>query len=132
MENAQGADVPRGKEESRRLECVEIYVPKTLNNLSLLFQYLQRKLRDRQQAVVIGGFSLYEVDGAYFGERLYEERTLVVRILMTVCSEDPSRLSQEIAALGREVASAVALEEEELWICHYPQTAMIVRLRNVE
>ena len=30
-------------------------------------------------------------------------------------------------ALGSEVAAKVALEEEELWICHYPQGVVIVR-----
>lgn len=115
-------------EEARSLECVEIYIPKNLNNLSLLYQYLRRKALDRSQAIVLDGFSLYEVDGAFVGQRLHEERTLVVRILITRRAGDDAALAGQIAEMGREVASTVALAEEELWVCHYPQNAMIVRL----
>ena len=29
--------------------------------------------------------------------------------------------------LGRDVATAVAMAEEELWVCHYPQSVVVFR-----
>jgi hypothetical protein len=113
-------------------ECVEIYVPKKLEHLSELFNYLRGKLHDRAagvpQAVPIDGFSLYEVDGAFLGERVHEERTMVIRILLKRdTADDASSIWHKINALGSEVAATVAITEEELWICHYPQGVVIFR-----
>jgi hypothetical protein len=113
------------------LECVEVYVPKKLEHLSALYRYLNDKVTapDRADAagIPIDGFSVYEVDGAFRGQTVYQERTLVVRILF-VRPADESRdaIHQRILNLAREVAQAVALAEEELWICHYPQGIVIV------
>lgn len=117
---------------SRSVECVEIYIPKKLEHLSEIFNFLQKKLEDRAsgctETVTIDGFSLYEVDGAFLGGRIYQERTLVVRILFPRSDEEAAGSIQEkILELGREIATAVALDEEELWICHYPQSVMVFR-----
>ncbi len=117
------------------LECVEIYVPKKLEHLSELYNYLRRKLTDRgdghDQQVPIDGFSLYEVDGAFYGERVYEERTLVIRLLISrAASDNDNSIRDKIRALGSEVAATVAITEEELWICHYPQHVVIFRPRS--
>ncbi len=120
---------------ARSAECVEIYVPKKLEHLSELFNFLRTKLINQSEspegAVTIDGFSLYEVDGAFLGGRIYQERTLVVRILFArATDEDPDVIQRKILQLGHDVATAVALDEEELWVCHYPQSVMVFRPLN--
>ncbi len=117
---------------SQSVECVEIYIPKKLEHLSEVFNYLRRKLVDRAEeraeSVTIDGFSLYEVDGAFLGGRIYQERTLVVRILFArTTTEDADALQRKILEMGRDIATAVALDEEELWVCHYPQSVVVFR-----
>lgn len=117
---------------SAPFECVEIYIPKQLENLAKLYTFLQSKLVQRKEGIhqeaPIDGFSLYEVDGAFFGHEIYQERTIVIRILFNRSEdEDSQSLARKISVLGREVATSVALHEEELWMCHYPQGVMIFR-----
>jgi hypothetical protein len=117
------------------LECVEIYVPKTLEHLSALYAYLRKKLTDRKDGVAqdipIDGFSMYEVDGAFYGDQIYQERTLVLRILFTRAAEDDAdSIRRKIQSLGSEIATKVTLTEAELWICHYPQGVVIFRPRD--
>lgn len=117
---------------SSTFECVEIYVPKRLENVAKLYAFLQAKLIDRkrgeEQAVTIDGFSLYEVDGAFYGHEIYQERTIVVRILFDrTDAESDQSLTEKIQSLGRDVAGSVAIDEEEIWISHYPQNVVIVR-----
>lgn len=119
-------------DSERVCECVEIYVPKKLEHLSELYNYLRRKLADRQtgepQSVPIDGFSLYEVDGAFHGAQVYQERTVVLRILLSLAAETSHQeLRNRIDALGAEVAATVSMSEEELWITHFPQRLVIIR-----
>jgi hypothetical protein len=114
------------------LECVEIYVPKKLEYLSELYKFLQTKLTDRRDGIPqespIDGFSIYEVDGAFYGEEIYQERTFVIRILFTRATDDDQEsIQRRIHHLGGEIARCVTLNEEELWICHYPQGVVIFR-----
>ncbi|SFH93538.1 hypothetical protein [Planctomicrobium piriforme] len=116
----------------KSLECIEIYVPKKLEHLSELYNFLRAKVtrrkEDKASGVTIDGFSLYEVDGAFFGERMYEERTLVIRILfLRSPDDDADSIHRKIMALGTEIGTTVALTEEELWICHYQQGVVIFR-----
>lgn len=116
-------------------ECVEIYVPKNLENLSKLYAFLQRKLTERKegvrQDVVVDGFSLYEVDGAFYGHEIYQERTIVIRILFHhLETDDDQSIQQKVRALGTEIAATVAMNEEELWVCHYPQGVVIFSQGN--
>lgn len=113
----------------RSLECVEIYVPKKLEHLSELYNYLRSQLwTPHSPEKAIDGFSLYEVDGAFRGSKLYEERTLVVRIFFERdAGGGDAGVQRRIETLGRDLATAVALSEEELWICHYPQNVMVFR-----
>jgi len=118
--------------KSQNVECVEIYIPKKLEHLSEVFTYLRRKIVKRSEgdpeSVTIDGFSLYEVDGAFLGRTIYQERTLVVRILFArEATEDPELIQRKIQELGRDLATAVALDEEELWVCHYPQSVVVFR-----
>jgi len=116
-------------------ECVEVYVPKTLENVAKLYRFLETKLIERKQGLpqraVIEGFSLYEVDGAFYGHEIYQERTIVVRLLLRhESSEDHQMLAGKIQVLGQEIAASVAMNEEELWICHFPQGVVIFRPRT--
>jgi hypothetical protein len=115
------------------MECIEVYVPKKLEHLSELYTYLRNKLskrkEGRRQRVPIDGFSLYEVDGAFYGEQIYQERTIVIRILLNRANDDDETIHDKIQLLGTEIASTVAISEEELWICHYSQNMTRFRLR---
>ncbi len=117
---------------SKALHCVEVYVPKRLDTLSALYNYLRSKLTQRKagiaQDVPIDGFSLYEVDGAFYGKEIYEERTVVLRILFDQ-SQASGSIEGRINTLGSEVAATVAMTEEEIWICHYPLDVVIFRPR---
>ena len=117
--------------ERRSSECVEVYVPKKLENLSELFRYLRDKMLNRTSSgggPVIDGFSLYEVDGAFYGDQVFQERTLVIRLLFFIDPTDGAAvLEDQISTLGREIATTVAMKEAELWICHYPQRMHIFR-----
>ena len=117
--------------ERRAIECVEVYVPKKLESLSELYRYLREKMVQRESgagSVQIDGFSLYEVDGAFYGDRIYQERTLVIRLLfLNASSVEGKELEQQVSTIGREIATTVALKEEEIWICHYPQRMVIFR-----
>lgn len=132
MANRPPAAVSDVTVKSQSVECVEIYIPKKLEHLSEVFNYLRQKIVDRSKgvadSVTIDGFSLYEVDGAFLGRTIYQERTLVVRILFARDpDEDASVIQQKILELGRDIATAVAMAEEELWVCHYPQSVVVFR-----
>jgi hypothetical protein len=117
-------------------ECVEIYVPKKLENMSKLYAFLQQKLSERErrlpQDIPVEGFSLYEVDGAFYGHEIYQERTLVVRILFKRNeTDDLQTVEQKVRVLGADVAATVAITEDELWVCHYPQNVVILAPRKM-
>ena len=112
--------------DRRQVDCVEIYLPKRLEFLSELYRLLREKVTNRLGQVVLDGFSSYEVDGVFLGERLWQERTLVIRLLFIRTANKPANfIAATIQDLGREIASRVAAEEEEIWICHYPQNLFI-------
>lgn len=122
------------EQESNTFECVEIYVPKKLEHLSELYNFLRNRLdRTPGEESAINGFSLYEVDGAFLGDRVYEERTVVIRILLRRgAQDDGAAMRKRIQVLGREVAETVAFTEDELWICHYPLGVVIFRPRETQ
>jgi hypothetical protein len=114
--------------EHRQVDCVEIYLPKSIEFLSELYRFLRDNVTHRLGPVVLDGFSVYEVDGVFRGEKFWEQRTLVIRLLLVRPSERPaSLLSATINDLGKEIAIQVAREEEEIWICHYPQNLVVFR-----
>ena len=114
--------------DTRLLECVEIYVPKKLEHLSELYTFLRQKMSDEGSVSEIDGFSLYEVDGAFRSDRVYQERTVVIRVMLPYAPNDsPQTVLDKIKELGREIATRVALGEQELWICHYQQHVHIFR-----
>src|SRR5215216_5281582 len=86
-------------------QCMEIYLPKRLKHLSELYDFLRAKVAQRVDALVLDGLSIYEVDGVFKGGRqVWEERTLVVRILLPPSAEQPQMVLQgRINDLGREL-----------------------------
>jgi hypothetical protein len=118
--------------EVHELDCVEIYMPKRLQHLAELYAFLRALITDRLEAIVLDGFSVYEVDGVFQGrEKLWEERSLVIRILSPRPARTPKALVQgKMKDLGRGIATRVAPNEEEIWICHYPQTVLVFRPRT--
>lgn len=112
--------------DRKYIDCVEIYLPKSIEFLSELYQMLRDKTRNRLGSIVLDGFSIYEVDGVFHGEMLWEQRTLVIRLLLIRKTETPADLLEgTIFELGREIANKVAVHEEQIWICHYAQNLRI-------
>lgn len=114
--------------ETNRFDCVEIYLPKRLKHLSELYRFLRDRLTERPTEVALKGFSIYEVDGVFSGEVLWEERTLVIRILFPRHAQQPRFAVQAaVNELGREIIQTVAPDEEEVWICRYEQIVTTFR-----
>src|SRR5262245_31292840 len=114
--------------ERRQIDCVEILLPKSIEFLSELYRYIRDKVTNRFDQVVLDGYSIYEVDGVFRGERLYEQRTLVIRVLfIRAPGEPPGGVEARVGLLGREIVTKVAGMEEEVWICHYPQILRVFR-----
>lgn len=112
--------------EHKQIDCVEIYLPKSIEFLSELYQFLREKVTNRLGGMVLDGFSIYEVDGVFHGERLWEQRTLVIRLMLIRTSERPAAFVQAIVHdLGKELSAKIASAEEEIWICRYPQTLTV-------
>ncbi|MFO0969690.1 MAG: hypothetical protein U0793_29375 [Gemmataceae bacterium] len=112
--------------DRKQVDCVEVYVPKSIEFLSELYQMLRDKTRNRLGNVVLDGFSIYEVDGVFHGEVLWEQRTLVIRILLVRKAATPTDLLEAtVFELGREIATRVAIREEQIWICHYAQNLRV-------
>jgi hypothetical protein len=112
--------------DRKQIDCVEIYLPKSIDFLSELYDMLREKTKNRLSLVTLDGFSIYEVDGVFYGEKLWEQRTLVIRILLLRKAGTPADLLERIIQdLGGEIAANVAVSEEQIWICHYPQNLRI-------
>jgi hypothetical protein len=116
--------------DRKQIDCVEIYIPKSIEHLSELCQLLRDKTDIKKNllgSVVLDGFSIYEADGVFRGEeRLWEQRTLVVRIFFVRKADTPAGLlDATIFELGRELATKVAVHEEQIWICHYAQSLRV-------
>jgi hypothetical protein len=120
------SDGPFG--ERKQLDCVEIYLPKSIAFLAELYRFLREKIENRLGQIVLDGFSNYEVDGVFFGEKLWEQRTLIIRLMfIRTVGSSPESLHGRITDLGRELAHSIAVNEEQIWICHYPQHLVIFR-----
>jgi hypothetical protein len=112
--------------EKKQLDCIEVYLPKSIEHLSELYRTLRDKTTNRLGGLVLDGFSVYEVDGVFYGEILWEQRTLVIRILLVRRVDAPPYLLEAtVLELGREIATRVAVREEQIWICHYPQNLSV-------
>src|SRR5947208_2208141 len=107
--------------ERKQIDCVEIYLPKTIEFLAELYQFLRETVKSRRGSIALNGFSVYEVDGVFRGEQTWEQRTLVVRLLLFRPAGHPAPpWERTIDELGRELATRIAVNEEQIWICRYP------------
>ena len=105
--------------------CVEIYLPKRLDYLSRLYNYLKEQLEapsTQEHGLPIKGFSIYEVDGAWKGtDNICDERTLIIRILFEQPQKDAGHLLDvRIADLGQHIAE-IADNEKQIMVCSYTQ-----------
>jgi len=114
----------------RPVEVVEAYVPLRLKYLAGLYGWLRDQLIARDQDL-FGGFSIYEVNGAFRGEaeEPYEERTVVVRLVlslddMTDAAEGRARreLDVKVRQIVRSIVRITKREEEEVWVLRSPGT----------
>lgn len=114
--------------QSSQYDCVEIYLPKRLKHLSEVYRFLRERVNSRLTDVELRGFSIYEVDGVFSGESLWEERTLVIRILFPRPANYPQLTVQAaVNELGRDIVRTVAKDEEAVWICYYEQIVTVFR-----
>jgi hypothetical protein len=125
-----GAELPFRELSStgkKQIDCVEVYLPKSLEFLSELYQMLREMVKHPLGPLVVDGFSIYEADGVFRGEKtLWEQRTLVIRIPFIRSASAPAEAVDAIIVdLGREIATKVAVGEEQIWICHYAQNLRI-------
>ena len=112
--------------ERREVHCIEIYLPKRLKHLSELYEFLRARTTEPISEIALEGFSIYEVDGVFRGQKeLAEERSLVIRILFV--RGDAPGIEAKIKALGRQIADTVATTEEEIWIAQYSHIVAIFR-----
>jgi hypothetical protein len=112
--------------QRRQIDCVEIYLPKSLAFLPELYQLLRDKINNRFGSITLDGFSTYEVDGVFRGEQTWEQRTLIIRLLLVrPGTHRAAPVELTIHHLGIEIATKVATNEEQIWICHYPQTLTV-------
>jgi hypothetical protein len=107
-------------------DCIEIYLPKSLKYLSELYDFLRMTLSNPASGIILKGFSIYEVDGAFQGDETYEERTLVIRLFLPRAGNEEPTIAGKVKELGSQIIS-IASQEEQIWICHYPQTVTIFR-----
>src|SRR3954463_16561964 len=86
----------------KQIDCVEIYLPKSIEFLSELYRFLRERVTNRLSILLaLDGFSIYEVDGVFYGEQLWEQRTLVIRLLIPRPVGSPApRVSALVATLG--------------------------------
>ena len=82
---------------SVQVDVIEIYVPARLEYLASLYAWLDDELKGARSRALFLGFSLYEVNGAFRGRRkVYEERTIVVRLIFDVDACSRERDSREV------------------------------------
>lgn len=114
----------------RAVEVVEAYVPLRLKYLAGLYGWLRQQLVSRDQDL-FGGFSIYEVNGAFRGktDEPYEERTVVVRLVLSVddAGDNPEgramrELGVKVHQIVRNIVRITKREEEEIWVLRSPGT----------
>lgn len=121
------------------VEVLEAYVPARLEYLARLYEWLQAQLYSHPRPL-LRGFSIYEVNGAFRGQQtVYEERTLVVRVIFDAPARTRARrlvqdaLERSLGAKVEELARALLRElraitggkEEELWVIRVPGTKVV-------
>jgi hypothetical protein len=140
-----GGQATHGPSFVGEYDCVELYLPKRLAYLSALYAYLHKRLRERPdeqaRALAFGGFSIYEVDGAWADptaeqsasasptdEPSIDERTLVIRVLAPHNEEhDSESFKRKLNELAKDIAE-LAPGEKEILISYHRQHAFTYSL----
>ncbi len=121
---------------------LELYMPYRLEYLPRFYDYLNEELKSRYRLPLFHGFSIYEVKGAFRGERgkVYDEPTMVVQLIYDIASYNEyrrasdaprqvrGRLDARIEDLANQLIVITAFQEEEIWIMRY--RAEQIRLRR--
>ena len=100
----------------RQIVTVEVYLPKRLGDLSELYRFLREAVSNRTGPVVLDGFTIYEGDGAFWDNGLFEERSLVLRLQWTPGEGGEAETRQRIRTLGRLLAEEITPEQRQIWI----------------
>jgi hypothetical protein len=112
---------------ARCLDCIQVYLPKRLRHLSELYAFLRAAVNHDPAVPHLDGFTIMEGDGTFRGQQLYDERTLIIQVLVPHAMDRPELVHTGlIAELGREI-KALAHEEEEVWITYCRQSVAIIR-----
>lgn len=113
-----------------RIEILEVYVPARVEYLANLYVWLREQLYSLPRPL-LQGFSIYEVNGAFRGiERVYEERTAVIRVVFAAASvEDEGEQRAHEARVGEIAEEFRKITEEregEIWLIRVPAYRTVV------
>lgn len=112
------------------IEILEAYVPARVEYLANLYVWLREQLYSHPRPL-LQGFSIYEVNGAFKGvERVYEERTAVIRIVFESPVDADQAESRAYEARIGEIGETLRLitkeQEEEIWLIRIPAHRTII------
>lgn len=107
-------------------------MPARVEYLANLYVELREQLYSHPKPL-IHGFSIYEVNGAFRGtERVFEERTAIIRIIVDAPSTDDES-DQERRAHENRIGEIAELfltitdrQEEEVWMMRIPAMRTVV------
>jgi hypothetical protein len=102
--------------KTQKLITVEVYLPKRLSDLSELYRFLRESVANRTGPVVLDGFTIYEGDGAFWDNGLFEERSLVLRLHWMAGDGGEAETRQRIEKLGRILADEITPQQHQIWI----------------
>jgi len=104
---------------------LEVYVPKRVRYLGALYSFLFDQLRNRGRKVLLHGYSIYEVDGAFVSQspeqepEIYDEKTLVIRLIYDLPTD---ALESRFSDIAVEIIDITESKEEEIWMIQYQST----------
>ncbi len=102
--------------KTQTLVTVEVYLPKRLSDMSELYRFLREAVSNRSGPVVLDGFTIYEGDGAFWDDGVFEERSLVLRMHWTPGDGGEAETRRRIQTLGRLLAEEITPEQRQIWI----------------
>ena len=115
------------------VQVVGVFIPRRLRYLPELFGFLREQLSAPWNVGLFSGFSLFDAEGAFQGEEIYDEPTFILRLVYRASSflrvdsqpDDPASLDEQVQRRIRNIASAVIKitqqREEEIWILRSSQ-----------
>lgn len=121
--------------EREEVEVLDLFVPQRLEYLPELYGFLREQLQSSGYEALFAGYSLFQVQGAFRGERIYDESTLIVRLVYdrTQLEQDTvaetegvenaemllRRVDKRVDDLAQYVIQITGTQEEEIWIMQY-------------